>query len=216
MKRVLEKEVMDDEENVVAYSTTEFNSNKVFVDLFVKEFHYVKNILDLRCGPADIPIKLVKVLPSVKITALDASKLMLEFAKKNIKENKVEDKIKVIQKNLNDLNLKGDFDCIISKDVLHHLPDPFSFWKKIKGFVGRECVIFVFDLIRPETEEEVKRIIDEVDYKEKGALVKDYYNSLKAAFTLDEIKNQLKTVGLKLEVIKISDIQFIIKGIVKK
>ena len=219
MERVLEKEVMDDKENVIEYSTANFKSNEIFVDLFVKEFPFVKNILDMGCGPGDIPIKLIKFMSSVKVTAIDASKLMLEFARKEVKKEGFENKINLIQKDLKGLDLKGldlkeKFDCIISKDVLHHIPDPFLFWKAIKNLIKEKEVVFVADLIRPDSEEEIKKIVEKEYSSECPILKEDYYNSLKAAFTIEEVCKQLKEVGLNLNVEKLGKRHFLVKGIV--
>jgi SAM-dependent methyltransferase len=82
MKRVLEPEVMDNLEQAVAYARADFSQeNQGFVDRFVEYFPDFTegHILDLGCGPADIPIRLVRTRPGCRITAVDASLPMIRL-----------------------------------------------------------------------------------------------------------------------------------------
>lgn len=58
MDRILEPEVMDDPEQVLAYAQANFEAeNQGFVDRFLELYDDVDeaHILDLGCGPGDIP-----------------------------------------------------------------------------------------------------------------------------------------------------------------
>src|SRR5207247_8763883 len=76
MERVLEPELMDDPEQARAYARADFEEeNQGFVDRFVELYPEFKagHVLDLGCGPADIPIRLARKLPKCRITRVDVS-----------------------------------------------------------------------------------------------------------------------------------------------
>src|SRR5438445_12503239 len=76
MERVLEPELMNDPEQALVYSRADFEEeNQGFVDRFVEFYPEFKagHVLDLGCGPADIPIRLARKLPECRITGTDGS-----------------------------------------------------------------------------------------------------------------------------------------------
>ena len=67
------------------------------------------------------------------------------------------------------------------------------------------------DLLRPETIEEAKKLKELYVSNEPEVLRKDFYNSLLAAFEIEEVKEQLREVSLNhLEVEQISDRHLIV------
>jgi len=216
MQRTLESEIMDKEENVLAYSSADFSSvNQKFVDDFVKKYSHVKNVLDLGCGPADIPIRLAQILPKVHITAIDASKKMIESAKQAVTKERLNNKIILMQAYLPGLPFKSKiFDGVISNSLLHHLPNPNVFWEEIKHLGKSGSAVFIMDLLRPDLPQKAKEIVEQYSGNESQILKEDFYNSLLAAFTLDEIKEQLKKADLsKLNAEAISDRHWLVSGI---
>src|SRR4029453_12674769 len=76
MDRVLEPELMTDEDQALACPAADFPPpNQAFVDRFIAFFpDFTRGIVaDLGCGPADIPIRLCRALPGVTVTAVDGS-----------------------------------------------------------------------------------------------------------------------------------------------
>ena len=218
MKRKLEKEIMDNKEQVDAYAHANFSeSNTLFINKVTDDnFFKLNNILDLGCGPADIPIELAKTNSKIKIIAVDGSKSMIAYAKKQIKLlnllkriTLVNSKLPGIKKTVKDKT----FDIIISKDLLHHLPNPWIFWEEIKGLSHKGTVIYVMDLLRPKNKNDAKKMVDSVSNNESKILKTDFYNSLLAAFTIKEIKHQLKTANVKFDIKKIGNRHFLVKWI---
>ncbi|MEJ2662837.1 MAG: class I SAM-dependent methyltransferase, partial [Spirochaetia bacterium] len=94
---------------------------------------------------------------------------------------------------LPNLNIRaGLYDMIISKDLLHHLPDPKYFWQEVTRLSNDNTIIYVMDLIRPRSKNAAKRIVENVSANEPEILKTDFYNSLLAAFTINVIKHQVK------------------------
>jgi len=76
MDRIIEPELMTDEAQVLAYAQADFAQvNQGFVDRFRVCFPKAKGgtMVDLGCGPGDIPVRFARALPGFTITAVDGS-----------------------------------------------------------------------------------------------------------------------------------------------
>ena len=65
-------------------------------------------------------------------------------------------------------------------------------------------MVFVADLFRPRDRAEAGRLVELYSAREPEALKRDFFNSLLAAFTPEEVKGQLSRSGLdgfKVEVV---------------
>jgi len=102
--------------------------------------------------------------------------------------------------------------AILSKDLLHHLPDPMVLWSEARRLGRSGTAIYVMDLMRPESPEAAHDIVESVARDELPILKADFYASLCAAFTLEETKAQVKRSGLPLEVTQVTDRHMVIKG----
>ena len=72
------------------------------------------NILDLCTGSGVIAVSLAKFIPNSKITAVDISNKALEIAKRNAKENNVEDQIAFVKSDLYKNLPDKKYDIIVS------------------------------------------------------------------------------------------------------
>lgn len=163
MQRILEPEVMDTSENVLAYASADFAEvNQKFVDDLVKKYSlHLKTVLDLGCSPADIPIRLASISPNIHITAVDASRKMIGVAKEAVSKAKLNSKISLLEAYLPGLPLQThSFDAIISNSLLHHLPNPIVIWEEIKKLGKSSAAIFIIDLLRPGSPEKAKEIVE--------------------------------------------------------
>ncbi len=215
--RIPEKEIMDSAQNALAYASADFTEvNQNFVDHLVKEYSsYLKEVLDLGTGPADIPIQLAKSIPNIFITAVDGSPEMIKIAKEKVQSQGFSNQIKLLEAYLPGLPFSPhSFDAIISNSLLHHLPNPMVLWEEIKLLAKRNSIVFIMDLLRPKSKEIAKNIVETYSKDEHPILKEDFYNSLLAAFTLDEVNEQLKSSGLtNLNAKIISDRHLLISGI---
>ena len=217
MHRVLEPEIMDTPENVLAYARADFSEvNQKFVNDLIKKYSsHLKNVLDLGCGPADIAIRLASGLSEVKITAIDASKNMIKAATENVTKAKLNNRISLLVGYVPGLPLQSNsFDAIISNSLLHHLPNPMALWEEIIRLGKSGAAIFIMDLLRPGSPEAAKEIVEKYSPEEHPILKEDFYNSLLAAFSIDEVQDQLKNTGLvKLNTEIISDRHLLVSGV---
>ncbi len=200
MQRVLEPEVMDDREQAIAYARADFSAvNQGFVDRFRTTFPACTSgrVADLGCGPADIPIRLLQALPTVHVTAVDASAAMLAPARHAIAVAGLRDRIGLVQARLPDLPLRtGVFDAIVSNSLLHHLPDPSVFWREVRRLGHSGTAILVMDLFRPDSVAQAQALVNNAAATEPAVLRRDFLHSLLAAFRPAEVAAQLHAAGL--------------------
>ncbi len=206
---------MTDDAQCQAYASADFGvSNQTFVDIVRKLIPAnAANVLDLGCGPGDVMIRLARACPSLKITAVDGSPAMIQLAQTAIEECGLSMTISALQGYVPGLLLPvGHFDAVLSKDFLHHLPDPMELWHEIRRLIKPGSCICVMDLRRPDSPEAAQKIVDVVTADEAEVLRIDFYNSLLAAFTPEEIHEQLKAAALNLDVTLSGDRHMLIQG----
>ncbi len=208
MERLLEQEVMDGEEQVRAYAQADFSKeNQWFVDYFLEVFPDFREgrVLDLGCGPADIPIRLVRACPSFNLMAVDASGPMINLAQAAVDEAKVSDRVAVVCQRFQDIQQQEPADAIISNSLVHHVPNPLQFWYALKKLAKPGSPVLIMDLLRPETLDETQALVDQYAEDEPEQLRRDFYNSLLAAFTEDEVASHLAELNLSRLLIDVPD-----------
>ncbi|MDO8356536.1 MAG: class I SAM-dependent methyltransferase [Nitrospirota bacterium] len=208
MNRTLEPELMEDDAQVQAYAAADFSQeNQGFVDLFREYFPEFSggHVLDLGCGPGDIPIRLARAVPGCRITAVDASSPMIRLAEDRVRQAGLSDRITFRCERFQDLAGANMADAAMSNSLLHHVPNPLQFWHKIRVAVKPGSPVLVMDLLRPESPGEAQAIVDRYASGAPDILRRDFYNSLLAAFTEDEISAQLAQMNLTRLIIDVPD-----------
>jgi ubiquinone/menaquinone biosynthesis C-methylase UbiE len=203
VERILEPELMDDEAQAGAYARADFStSNQLFVDGLLGNLpRDPRSAIDLGCGPGDVAIRLARAAPQLTVTALDGSASMIALAREAVREAGLDERIALRCDSLPARGLPDrSFDAVLSKDTLHHLPDPLMLWREVLRLGRPEGVVHVMDLVRPDSPDDARRIVESVAGREPEILKRDFYNSLCAAFTLDEVRRQLAAVALPLAV----------------
>jgi trans-aconitate methyltransferase len=201
MQRLPEPELMTDEDQAVAYANADFEEpHNHFIQLLKQSTGNTLPesglAMDLGCGAADISIRFAKVFPDYQIDALDGSVAMLAQGVKAIDATELKQRINLIQAYLEVTSLSDKkYDVIFSNSLLHHLHEPMLLWNAIKNAKGKPA-IFIMDLMRPESDEDVDALTNKYAQGEPEILQRDFHNSLKAAFTPDEVKVQLREAGL--------------------
>jgi ubiquinone/menaquinone biosynthesis C-methylase UbiE len=215
MQRIPEPELMTDDAQCQAYASADFGvSNQAFVEIVRKLIPAnAANVLDLGCGPGDVMIRLARACPSLQITAVDGSPAMIQLAQTAIDECGLSMTISAVEGYVPGLPLPGGhFDAVLSKDFLHHLPDPMTLWHEVRRLIKPGGFICVMDLRRPDSPQTAQNIVDVVAADEEVVLRIDFYNSLLAAFTPEEIHEQLEAAALNLDVTLSGDRHMLIEG----
>lgn len=201
MERVLEHEVMDDRRQAEAYARADFREvNERFVQDLLARFPACRHgrVLDLGCGPADIPVRLLRAAPAAFVLAIDASREMLRLARQAVARHSLGGHLGLACARVPPLPLPaGAFDAVISNSLLHHLPDPLPFWFEVRRVARSGAAVHVMDLARPPSADRAREIVEAAAADEDPVLKTDFYNSLLAAFTLEEVHDQLDAAGLR-------------------
>ncbi len=208
MDRVLEPELMDDAEQALAYAKADFEKeNQGFVDLFRRYFPDFTegHVLDAGCGPADIPIRLARAVPGCRIIGVDGAPAMIRLAEEAVRAAGLTERIALQCVRLQDLALAEPADAGISNSLLHHLANPLQFWYRLKQSVKPGGAVLVMDLLRPDSAEAAQAIVDHHAATESPILRRDFYRSLLATFTEDEVASQLAELNLSRLLIDVVD-----------
>ena len=209
---------MDEPVQAAAYANADFTEpHEQFVQLF-KEVntlsHVPETVLDLGCGPADVSVRFARAYPSCIIHALDGSACMLAEGKKRVTNENLHNRIHFFQGVIPDYSLPEPvYGTIISNSLLHHLHNPDVLWEYIRKYADEHSFVFIMDLKRPDSELSARQIVSTYSNDEPDILKRDFYNSLCAAFTPEEVQAQLQENNLhSLEIKVTSDRHMIIYG----
>ncbi|WP_447969702.1 class I SAM-dependent methyltransferase [Nitrospira sp. M1] len=209
MNRILEPELMDDPEQAHIYASANFaEENQGFVDRFLQAHgHELENahVVDLGCGPGDIPIRLAQAHPTLRVTGIDASQPMIDIAQRMVNEANVNERIELRCQRVQDATFSTQVDAIISNSLAHHVPNPLQFWYVIKTIAKPGAPVLVMDLIRPESTEDAQALVDQYAANEPEKLRQDFYNSLLAAFTEDDVAAHLAELNLSRLLLDVPD-----------
>ncbi len=208
MQRALEPELMDDPEQALVYARADFEEeNQGFVARFLECYPDLKDVhvLDLGCGPADIPIRLARALPECRVTGVDGSAPMIALGREAVRAAGLADRITLRCERFQGMVLAEKVDAVISNSLLHHVPNALQFWYALRQLAKPGAVVLVMDLLRPDSAAAAQALVDRYAAAEPAILRRDFYNSLLAAFTDDEVAAQLTEMNLSRLLIDVPD-----------
>ncbi len=218
MERVPEPELMDEAEQARAYAEADFAvPHERFVDLYRECFPGDAPrgwVLDLGCGPGDVSRRFARAFPGCRIHGVDGAPAMLEEGARLLRGSPEEGRIRFHRCRLpGDPVPREDYVAVISNSLLHHLHDPRVLWDAVRAAARPGTPVFVMDLMRPESRDEARGMMETYAAGEPEVLREDFYNSLLAAFTPGEVAAQLREAGLAdLRVQAVSDRHLIAWG----
>ncbi len=158
-------------------------------------------------------MRLAQARPSIRITAVDGSAAMIELAAQAVRGAGLGARVAAMQGYILGLALpEQSFDAVVSKDLLHHLPDPAALWSEARRLGRPGGILYVMDLIRPATHQEARDTVERVASGEQPILEQGFFNSLCAVLAMEEVESQLRHAGLTLEVGRIGDRHMLIRG----
>lgn len=229
--RVLEPAPEDPALDAVAYKAMDHRQvNTAFVDDLLVGGKVGPRVIDLGCGPAEIPLILSKRFRDaedagelsqlnfadgrLEIMAVDFSVEMLESAQFEIELEGMQDFIHLQQIDLTDPEaLQEDLaQTILSNTVLHHLPDPITAIQVAVRALMPGGRLFIRDLFRPDSEAEIERLVElhgggadsGVDVPPEYAPSQLLRQSLWAGLTLQEAREMVGRVGIPEEAIQMT------------
>ncbi len=108
-----EEFVFNTSNSVFSKSAVDFGTMTMIESFVTNEKGFEGSILDLGCGYGPVGVILAKLMSKVKITMLDINERAVKLSEMNAKENKVAEKINVLQSNILE-NTEEKFDRILT------------------------------------------------------------------------------------------------------
>ena len=150
--------------------------------------------------------------PGWEIDAIDGSAAMLRYGCEAVASKGLVDRIRLIEAYLPDCDeLRPGFDLVFSNSLLHHLRDLSVLWQCVQRWAQPGCAVLV-DLKRPESCDEAHRLVQHYSGAEPEVLRRDFYNSLLAAYTVDEVRRRLRQAMLPQQTEAVTDRHLIVWG----
>ena len=202
LPRVLEPEVMDTEEEARDYDSMDHSAvNALFVSDFLAEVAgpapLAGQVLDLGTGTALIPIELCRRDPSALVVAVDLADHMLALARKNVDRAGLASRIQLDKGDGKRLPYRDStFFAVMSNSIVHHIREPRSALEEALRVTRRGGRLFFRDLLRPESDADVRRLVDTYAAGANPHQRSLFDASLRAALTLDEVKALVDALGL--------------------
>ncbi len=205
LARVLEPEVMDTAQEAADYDVMDNREPNERFCADCLQFAHFTRALDVGTGTALIPIEMCKRSPRLTMVGVDLAEHMLALAKRNVERAGLAARIELRKIDAKSLPFAdGELEAVVSNSIVHHIPDPAHALREMIRVARR--FVFVRDLLRPESDAEVARLValhggeppspsrEDVERHARQIALLDA--SLRAALTVDEIGAMLATFGV--------------------
>ncbi|MFA6002021.1 MAG: class I SAM-dependent methyltransferase, partial [Thermoleophilia bacterium] len=149
MQRIPEKELMDREDQAIAYAEADFEvPHDYFISLFQEAFpaHALSGaVVDLGCGPGDISVRFARQYPRCVVHGIDGSEAMLRLGNDLLKKApELYGRVRLMHGYLPGIEpVQVKYGVVISNSLLHHLADPMTLWRAIKDLAQKGAPMFV-------------------------------------------------------------------------
>jgi arsenite methyltransferase len=157
------------------------------------------HVLDLGCGPANQLVQVAKLNPQAHFTGIDTSAGMRDRARQTIGRCGVAN-IEPVPGDMTTLAEFADasFDCVISTMSLHHLPDEVALSDALRA--SRRVLkpgggLYLIDFGRFKRAATQRFFAEDRSDIQPEIFTRDYFNSLRAAFSVDELSRAMRVFG---------------------
>ena len=192
---------MTDQEQAAAYAAADFAEvNEPIAGWFQARFPPLApgaRLLDIGCGTADMTIRLVHAYPGITALGIDGSEAMLLSGRDLVNKAGLASRIVLEHRYFPDAALEtAGFDAVTANSLLHHLSDTNLFWSATRRCAKPGAPILVADLRRPPDADAAARLVEQYAWRAMAPLRRDFFNSLHAAYTAEEVRRQLLDAGV--------------------
>lgn len=158
-----------------------------------------ERVLDLGCGPANQLVQVARLNPRAHFIGLDASDVMLARARETVVRCGVAN-VNLVAGDMTTLEQFADvsFDCVISTMSLHHLPDERALSAAMRA--ARRVLkpgggLYLVDFGRLRRLATQRFFAEDRSDAQPEKFTRDYFNSLRAAFSVDELSRAVSVFG---------------------
>lgn len=197
--RTLEPELMDHDDEAVAYDTMDHRAvNLRFVQDVLAAVPSPRRVLDLGAGTALIPIVFAARAPHVTVNGVDLAGSMLRQGARNVARAGLMDRVALTLVDTKSLPYApGDYDLVVSNSLVHHIPSPGDFFASVAALARDGAArVFVRDLARPASAGAVDDLVARYAANDSPTQRALFHASLHAALTLDEVAAFAHHAGL--------------------
>jgi SAM-dependent methyltransferase len=201
LQRIPEPEVMDSQDEVLAYSSAAGQKHldvldSIFVDQLVSLGPAEGLLLDVGCGPGNIVLKVARRCPRLSIVALDYSANMVRAGRRAAGELGLENQVFFNQGSADQIPFANStFDIVISNSVLHHLKNPSQAFEEMLRVAKPDGPVLVRDLRRPSRLAFPWHVCWHGRHY-SGIMKRLFGDSVRAAYTPDELARLLCRSGM--------------------
>lgn len=154
-------------------------------------------VLDLACGPAHQLVQVARLNPDVRFVGLDASPTMLQCAQSTLAQAGVSN-VELVQGDMVRLSQLEDasMDGVICTMSLHHLPDLAALCAtlhEVRRVLKPQGRFYLMDFGRLKLLSTQRFFAD--DLRQSAQFAEDYFNSLRAAFSVEELSAAVAPLG---------------------
>lgn len=199
LPRTLEPEVMDSADEAADYDAMDHAEvNRAFARDCLEAWHAggsdaarsgpaAEVWLDVGTGTALIPIELCRQSPALHVLGIDLAREMLRRGRQNVRRATCAGSIALARMDAKRLPFPdGAFRGVVSNSIVHHIPQPLDVLREMTRVLAPGGLLFVRDLARPATAEEVERIVRLYAGGETPRQQQLFRQSLHAALTPEE------------------------------
>lgn len=156
-------------------------------------------VLDLACGPANQLAQVARLNPRAHFVGLDASANMLERARATLARNGTSN-VELVAGDMTRLAGIEDasIDCVISTLSLHHLPDLAALsgtMREVRRVLKQGGGLYLVDFGRLKRASTQRFFAEDQRECRSAQFAQDYLNSLRAAFSVDELSGAVEVLG---------------------
>ncbi len=173
-------------------------------------------LLDVGCGPGNIVLKIARRCPLLSIVGLDYSLNMVRAARQSAVVAGLEGRVWLHQESASQIPFPSSaFDIVLSNSVLHHLEEPIGAFEEMLRVTKPEGAILARDLCRP-SRLAYPWYVHWYGRHYSGIMKRLYKDSVRAAYTPDELADLLERSGLseaRIFVEKRSHVGFVYRGL---
>lgn len=162
-----------------------------------------ERVLDLACGPGNVLAWMARLNPDVEFTGLDASPTMLERAEALAQREGLRN-LRFVQGDITVLSAfaAGSVDVLTSTMSLHHLPDEAALqrcWQEGGRVLAPGGGVYVVDFGRLRREATQRFFLYDRAGRSDSLFARDFFNSMRAAFSVEELRRAAAGLGQPLE-----------------
>lgn len=161
-------------------------------------------VIDLACGPANQLVQVARLHPKVQFIGIDLVASMLDQAKALAGRCELTN-VEFRQADITDLRFLADasVDAVVSTLALHHLPDQETLKRALDEaarILKPEGGYYLADLGHLRSEQSISDFAAQYADRQPEVFTLDYRNSMRAAFSLRDLRGAAKAFGTQARV----------------